>query len=111
MSQPVEAREEADLSSIPAHLDIDRVDARRAIEALRAGVPNRDAVRLLSTQQPQVEARFRRQLGALAEDAAAGRPTPGLLVAGDFGAGKSHLLEYLEHIALDERFVCSRVVI
>ncbi|MDQ6672244.1 MAG: ATP-binding protein [Chloroflexota bacterium] len=96
---------------MPALLEIDPVHARRAIEALRAGVPNQDAVRLLSTQQPHVEARFRRQLGALAEDATAGHPTPGLLVAGDFGAGKSHLLEYLEHLALDERFVCSRVVI
>ncbi len=111
MSQPVEAREAADLSSIPAHLDIDPVHARRAIEALRAGVPNGDAVRLLSTQQPQVEARFRRQLSTLTEDVTTGRPTAGLLVAGDFGAGKSHLLEYLEHIALEERMVCSHVVI
>jgi BREX system ATP-binding protein BrxC/D len=68
-------------------------------------------VRLLSTHQPQVEARFRRQLAALAEDAPAGRPTFGLLVAGDFGAGKSHLLEYLKHIALEEHMLCSRVVI
>jgi hypothetical protein len=29
----------------------------------------------------------------------------------DFGAGKSHLLEHLEHVALDERMLCSRVVI
>src|SRR5262245_469119 len=89
----------------------DPVHARRAIEALRAGVPNRDAVRLLSTHQPHVEARFRRQLAALADDAPAGRPTGGLLVAGDFGAGKSHLLEYLEHVALEEHMVCSRVVV
>jgi len=92
-------------------LDVDQVHARRAIEALRAGVPNQDSVRLLSPQQPQAEARFRRQLEALADDFSAGRPTAGLLVAGDFGTGKSHLLEYLQHIALAERFVCSRVVI
>jgi hypothetical protein len=111
VSQPVESRQPADLRPVPAPIEIDPIHARRAIEALRAGVPNRDAVRLLSTQQPQVEARFRRQLGVLAEEATAGRPTPGLLVAGDFGAGKSHLLEHLEHIALEERLVCSRVVI
>ena len=110
MSQPLEAREAADLRPVPTPLEIDPLHARRAIEALRR-VPNRDAVRLLSTQQPQVEARFRRQLAALAEDAAAGRPTPGLLIAGDFGAGKSHLLEYLEHAALEEHMVCSRIVI
>jgi hypothetical protein len=111
VSQSVEAGPPGTASLSPLQLGIDRIQARRVIEALRAGVPNRDAVRLLSSQQPQVEARFRRQLGALAEDAPAGRPTPGLLVAGDFGAGKSHLLEYLKHVALDEHMVCSRVVI
>lgn len=90
---------------------VDPVQARRAVEALRAGVPNRDAVRLLSTQQPQVEARFRQQLEALPQDAHAGKPTSGLLVAGDFGSGKSHLLAHLEHLALEENVVCSHVVV
>ncbi len=111
MSQPLEARPPTDLRPVAAPLEIDAVHARRAIEALRAGVPNHDAVRLLSPQQPQVEARFRRQLGTVAEDAAAGRATPGMLVAGDFGTGKSHLLEYFERIAEDEHYVCSRVII
>jgi hypothetical protein len=101
----------AELRAVVAPVDIDRVQARRAIEALRAGVPNRDAVRLLTTLQAQVEARFRRQLGGLAEAAPNGRSTPGLVIAGDFGAGKSHVLEYLEHIALQEHMVCSRIVV
>jgi hypothetical protein len=66
---------------------------------------------LLTTLQPQVEARFRRQLGGLAEDAPNGRCTPGVVIAGDFGAGKSHVLEYLEHVALQEQMVCSRIVV
>jgi hypothetical protein len=111
MTQPLEARQPADLRPIAPPLEIDAIHARRAIEALRAGVPNQDAVRLLSTHQPQAEARFRRQLDALAEDATAGRPTSGVLLAGDFGAGKSHLLEHLQHIALEEGALCSRVVI
>jgi P-loop Domain of unknown function (DUF2791) len=111
VSQPLEARELPDLRPLPAPMDIDPTDARRAIEALRAGVPNRDAVRFLTTHQPQVEARSRRQLAALVEDASAGRPTPGVLIAGDFGAGKSHILEYLEHLALEEHMVCSRIVV
>jgi P-loop Domain of unknown function (DUF2791) len=111
VSQSVEAGAPDAPGLPPLPPGVDQVQARRAIEALRAGVPNRDAVRLLSSQQPQAEARFRHQLGALAEDALGGRPTAGLLIAGDFGAGKSHLLEYLEHVALDERMVCSRVVI
>jgi hypothetical protein len=88
-----------------------RITARRAVEALRSGVPNRDAVRVLGSAQPQVEERFWEQLQAAKDDLAAGRQTPGLLVAGDFGAGKSHLLEYLEHLALQQNFVCSKVVI
>ncbi len=35
-------------------------DRRRALEALRNGVPNRDAVRVLGCEQPEVEERFRR---------------------------------------------------
>ena len=35
----------------------------------------------------------------------------GMLVAGDFGTGKSHLLGYLESQALAQNFVCSRVVV
>jgi hypothetical protein len=36
---------------------------------------------------------------------------PGLLISGGFGTGKSHLLDYLEHLAISKNFVCSRVVI
>ena len=36
---------------------------------------------------------------------------PGMLVSGDFGVGKSHLLTHLEHLALSRNFVCSKVAI
>ncbi len=88
-----------------------QVTYRRAIEALRAGVPNRDAVRALGCEQSAIEDRFRAQLQAAKEEAKKGAQAPGLLIAGDFGTGKSHLLEYLQHIALEEHFVCSKVVI
>ena len=88
-----------------------QVAYRRAIEALRAGVPNRDAVRALGCEQPAIEDRFRAQLQAAKEEAKKGAQAPGVLIAGDFGTGKSHLLEYLQHIALEEHFVCSKVVI
>ena len=83
----------------------------RAIEALRAGVPNRDAVRALGSSQPAIEQRFRDQLKDLMEALSHGEPGDGLLIAGDFGTGKSHLLEHLQHIALESNFVCSKVVI
>lgn len=85
----------------------DRLQDQRAIEALRSGVPNRNAVLALGCPQPAIEARFRSQLERLK----AGERPAGLLVEGGFGAGKSHLLEYLEQLALSENFVVSRLVI
>lgn len=86
-------------------------DLRRALEALRNGVPNRDAVRVLGCGQIQIVDRFRAQLESVPESAKIGRQTRGMLVAGDFGSGKSHLLEYLKHLALEANFVCSTIVI
>ena len=87
------------------------ISDRRAIEALRNGVPNRDAVRVLGCNQPDVEARFSEQLAGVAAATEGDSQAPGMLVSGGFGSGKSHLLEYLEHLALSENFVVSRVVI
>ncbi len=84
---------------------------RRALEALRNGVPNRDAVRVLGCSQQEIEHRFRDQLAEVPTAIKEGRQAPGLLIAGDFGSGKSHLLEYLQHLALSSNFVCSRVVL
>lgn len=82
------------------------VAARRAIEALRAGVPSRDAVAVLGSGQTAIEDRFL----ALCETAAGGA-AGGLLLGGGFGAGKSHLLEHLARLALDAGWTVSRVVI
>ena len=87
------------------------VQARRAIEALRAGVPNRDAVLVLGGGQPRIDEQFRALLERAADDVARGTQAPGLLLGGDFGAGKSHLLEALEQVALQENFVCSKLVV
>ncbi len=88
-----------------------RVTNWRAIEALRAGVPNRDAVRALGSSQPAVEDRFEEMLTAVGQGFETGKGAEGVLFAGDFGSGKSHLLEYLQHVALEKGFVCSKVVI
>jgi hypothetical protein len=58
-----------------------------------------------------VEAKFAEALDHAQDDLPNARQTPGLLVAGGFGAGKSHLLEHLQHLALQQNFVCSKVVI
>jgi len=86
------------------------VERRRALEALRAGVPNRDAVAVLGSMQQGVEDRFS-QLIAAVRALPEGPPPGGMLIGGGFGAGKSHVLEHLSHLALSEGFVVSKVVV
>src|SRR5271165_6630165 len=86
------------------------VERRRALEALRAGVPNRDAVTVLGSMQQGVEDRFSELIAAVRS--LPDGPTPGgMLIGGGFGTGKSHVLEHLAHVALSEGFVVSKVVI
>lgn len=80
--------------------------ARRAIEALRAGVPSADAVAALGSGQSAIEDRFQ----AVCERVAGGT-AGGLLLGGGFGTGKSHLLEHLARLGLDAGWTVSRVVI
>lgn len=89
----------------------EQVKNQRAIEALRNGVPNRDAVTVLGCNQPEIEDKFLQHLQNVKQAIANGGKNEGLLVAGDFGSGKSHLLEYLMHLALEQNFVCSKIVI
>jgi hypothetical protein len=86
------------------------VQRRRALEALRAGVPNRDAVMALGSLQVGVEDRFSQLLDAV-RAVPSGLAPGGMLIGGDFGTGKSHILEHLAHVALSQRFVVSKVVI
>ena len=88
-----------------------RLNSRRALEALRNGVPNSDAVAVLGCNQPAVEQAFNSMLARLSDNVDGPESGQGMLVAGDFGSGKSHLLGYLENQAISQNFVCSRVVI
>jgi hypothetical protein len=84
---------------------------RRSIEALRAGVPNGAAVRELGTDQKAIEAKVLDSLSQVAAERAAGRQLQGFMIQGEFGTGKSHLLEWLQHVSLEAGFACSKVVI
>jgi hypothetical protein len=84
---------------------------RRALEALRNGVPNRHAVSLLGSNQREAEDAFSDRLASVQNAAQEGKQVPGLLIAGGFGSGKSHLLDYLEHAAGSQNFVSSRITI
>ncbi len=130
--------------SVVKHADMKHADAdastnrqlmaRRALEALRAGVPNRDAVTALGSLQTAVDDRFAQLLAGVRKPGSAASevkvpvgkplsgkaaverstdqsPDPGILIGGGFGSGKSHVLEYLAHAALDAGFVVSKVVI
>lgn len=87
------------------------IQARRAIEALRAGVPNRDAVLELGSAYPDIEETFRQHLEEAKRVGVEPRSPAGFLVAGNFGSGKSHLLEHLQQAALRDGFVVSKIVI
>ena len=87
------------------------LSCRRALEALRNGVPNRDAVNILGCNQPQAEDHFADLLTRVTDAESPPAEALTMLVSGDFGAGKSHLLTHLEHEALSRGFVCSKVAI
>ena len=97
---------------MPIHVDENHtLTCRRALEALRNGVPNREAVNILGCKQPGAESRFEEMLTSVADKDNPPEGALGMLVSGDFGSGKSHLLTHLEHQALSRGFVCSTVVI
>src|SRR5579862_1166358 len=78
--------------------DQQRLQARRAIEALRAGVPNHEAVKALGITAPAIEDRFVELLSQIQQAGAEPVNPAGFLVAGEFGSGKSHLLEYCRRL-------------
>lgn len=84
----------------------EQVARRRAVEALRSGVPSWDAVAALGSGQGEAEDRF----VALLDGIDGGR-SGGLLLGAGFGAGKSHLLTHLSALALERRFAVSTVVV
>lgn len=84
----------------------EQVARRRAVEALRSGVPSWDAVTALGSGQSEAEDRFT----ALLDGAEVGR-SGGLLLGAGFGAGKSHVLTHLSALALDRGFAVSSVVV
>ena len=93
------------------HAENNTLTSRRALEALRNGVPNREAVKILGCNQPEAEGRFEDMLIQAADRDNVPDGALGMLISGDFGSGKSHLLTHLEQQALSQGFVCSKVAI
>jgi hypothetical protein len=84
----------------------EQVARRRAVEALRSGVPSWDAVSALGSGQGEAEDRFTDLLDGAQSDHAGG-----LLLGAGFGAGKSHALTHLSAVALQRGFAVSTVVV
>ncbi len=91
--------------------DGDRLARRRAVEALRSGVPNADAVVALGSGQSEIEDRFSGLLDNIGQPGKARRGRASMLLGAGFGQGKSHLLTHLGHLATSADFVVSTVVI
>ncbi len=84
---------------------------RRAVEALRSGVPNADAVVALGSGQGDIEDRFTGLLEDIGGPRNARPSRASMLLGAGFGEGKSHLLTHLGQLATSAGFVVSTVVI
>jgi hypothetical protein len=82
------------------------IAARIAIEGLRAGVPNGEAIRRLGGGDPVIEAGF-----AAALDSVFGEQRGMPVISGGFGTGKSHMLRYLRELGLQRNFIVSTVAV
>lgn len=92
-------------------LEMSYNEERVAIEALRAGVPNRAAIRQLGSGETVLAERFLTKLKDNMDGLTAGRAVSGEMVAGTFGSGKSHLLGFLAEQARRENYIVSIVPI
>ena len=69
----------------------ERLARRRAIEALRSGVPNADAVIALGSGQSDIEDRFTGLLEDIGKPRKDRSGRASMLLGAGFGEGKSHL--------------------
>lgn len=85
---------------------MDKQQARHIIETLRAGVPSREVSSVLMEGQRGLLSRSRDDLARVAQDESAA-----LIVRGEYGEGKSHLLSAIENMARAEGFAVSSIVL
>ncbi|MEO0102182.1 MAG: BREX system ATP-binding domain-containing protein [candidate division WOR-3 bacterium] len=83
---------------------IDQISARRMIEAFRLGiVPRRDIEDFTFGREEEIS-QFKKEMEGLKRGYG-----DCLLIEGQYGSGKTHLLEYFYHTGLKEGFLVSRV--
>ena len=91
-------------------MKLDRLAARRALEALRAGVPNHDAVSALGSLQTAVDDRFSELLGPQSTPDRS-EPAGGMLIGGGFGPARAMRSSSSPPGRSQANFVVSKVVI
>ena len=82
-------------------------EARRIIEALRSGVPSRAASKYFSSARPQIMEKISNSLDDVRLNCISG----GMTVSGNYGEGKTHLLNTVFNMAHDNNMVVSLVSI
>ncbi|MDO8532715.1 MAG: DUF2791 family P-loop domain-containing protein [Dehalococcoidia bacterium] len=85
---------------------MDKQQARHIIETLRAGVPSREVSSVLMEGQAGLLDKSGENLNRVAHGESAT-----LIVCGEYGEGKTHLLSAIENNARDKGFAISRVVL
>lgn len=83
---------------------MERFSLRRAVERLRDGLFDREAVSRLTVEEEQIKNHFSTGLKALE-----GGKADHLCICGSYGQGKSHTLTYLNQWALSQGFATSIV--
>lgn len=78
-------------------------EARHLMEALRSGVPSRTVGRYFSSARPDMM----RQITDALEKVQESRESSGMIVAGKYGEGKTHLLHTVMDLAHDNNMVVS----
>jgi len=108
----VAADDHADAARLPrsgGFRDMPYLPQRVAIEALRMGVPNRSAIKLLGSNERGLCDRFADSLHETR--VRPDRIARGDVIAGSFGSGKSHLLGVFAQQALDQNYVVSQIAV
>ena len=86
-------------------------EARKAIESLRAGVPNLYAVAALGVRDSEIIQAFDRSCEVLVEQPDAPAAKSGFFIEGNFGSGKSHTLRHLQALSAQRSIASSSLAV
>lgn len=79
------------------------LEARRVIEALRSGIPSRAVGQYFSEARPQIMKDISERLNQVSEEG----KSAGMIIAGKYGEGKTHLLNTVFNMAHSNNMVVS----